>query len=99
MALVLHPDALQEAQQARQWYENQNPDVAEQFEEALDVVIRSIESSPLLGSPFRTNYRWKRMTHFPYLIYYRIRDDGDIVVLAIAHQYRRLGYWARRDQS
>ena len=47
--------------------------------------------------------RWPRGAHaqkrvlgrFPFTIYYRF-DSREIVIMAVAHQRRRPGYWSRR---
>jgi hypothetical protein len=47
--------------------------------------------------------RWLRGPHarkrvlgrFPFSIHYRF-DDREIVIMAVAHQKRRPGYWSRR---
>jgi plasmid stabilization system protein ParE len=87
---ILTP-ALREIIAALEYYEGQASGLAC----ALDAdVTRSLEfvvANPLLGSPFQGGTRRR----FPYTIVYRALDD-EILVVALAHQKQRPGYWRDR---
>ena len=40
--------------------------------------------------------RWRRVSRFPHVIYFRIKDEETIQVLAISHERREPGYWRER---
>ncbi|HMO46802.1 MAG TPA: type II toxin-antitoxin system RelE/ParE family toxin [Rubrivivax sp.] len=90
------PQAQQELLDAAQWYLSEGgPAVAGQFEWSVQRALRLLAFMPRLG---RLNYPGVRVWHlkdFPYTLVYRVSGDT-IVVLAVAHQSREPGYWARR---
>lgn len=63
---------------------------------AIDAAVRLIETTPDTGALFRTRYRWVRTRRYPYLLYYDSSEPTAVVVYAVAHAGRRLGYWLRR---
>jgi plasmid stabilization system protein ParE len=81
---------------ASNWYRNQSVRTAGRFIDAVDQTIERIRTNPLAGSIFRTRFRWMRVRKFPYIVYYQIRDEDRVVIMAVAHGQRRLGYWLRR---
>lgn len=96
--LVLHPAALAEAQQAKAFYEKRDVDVALAFEELLAIALDRIEESPDRWPPYMHETRRYLLRRYPYAIIYEVRADL-VRVLAIAHQRRRPGYWARRRKD
>jgi plasmid stabilization system protein ParE len=97
-SLSIHPLATREYMKARKWYRKRSHLAESRFRSAVQLVLDSLETNPLLGTPFRTSYRWKKTKRFPFILYYCIADESTVVVLAIAHQRRRSGYWMRRDK-
>jgi plasmid stabilization system protein ParE len=95
-AIDLHPLAIKEMRAASQWYRQRSPWAAQRFGRALQEVMQWIETRAELGSPFRQEYRWMRLRRFPYLVYYKIRDPRPVLIHAVAHGRRNLGYWLRR---
>ena len=91
---VLTP-ALEEILAALEYYEGQASGLAS----ALDLdVTRSLEfvvTNPLLGSPFQSGTRRVLLHRFPYAIVYKALDE-EILVVALAHQKQRPGYWLDR---
>ena len=85
---------------ARRWYAARAGEpIAAAFADEVDRVVVRIAEAPTTGTEFRTHYRWVRLKRFPYLIYYRVGNSTTVVVLAVAHKRRRLGYWLRRDKD
>lgn len=80
---------------ALEYYEGQASGLAS----ALDAdVTRSLEfvvANPLLGSPFQSGTRRVLLHRFPYTIVYKALAD-EILVVALAHQKQRPGYWRDR---
>ncbi len=73
--LRFHPQAVEEAEEARDWYEVRSPAAAQRFLRELDAGFESIRSAP---------HRWPSYTHgsrryvldrFPFSIIYRGRAD------------------------
>lgn len=91
----LHPEAMLEAQAAREWYEAKSPEAATAFMAELDIAIDSIRAAPELYPPYLHGTRRYLMRRFPYLIVYRITSTA-IEIAAVAHGRRRPGYWKKR---
>jgi len=80
LPVVLHPDAVEEAQAAWQWYLERSQSAAE-----------APERWPL----FVYGTRRFLFHRFPFQIVYRVANDR-IEVVAIAHGRRKPGYWKTR---
>lgn len=92
-----HPEARIEARAAAAWYRERSHTAARAFAEILDEGIRSIRELPEAWPswPGRTDTRRRVLQRFPYSIVYII-DLSAIVVVAVAHQLRKPGYWLPR---
>lgn len=96
-ALIIHPEAADEARRARLWYNERSVGAAKSFTRKLEVAIDHIldapESWPLVEAP----YRRYPMHRFPFGLIYRFdRDSETVTIFAVAHLKRRPGYWADR---
>ena len=99
-SVLFDTSASREYLKARRWYAARAGEpIATTFADEVDRVVVRIAETPTTGTEFRTHYRWVRLRQFPYLIYYRAADTDTIVILAVAHKRRRLGYWLRRDKN
>ena len=94
-----HPAAQREYLEARRWYEQTVDDeLADSFLREMDAAIERVIQFPEAWPIFRDRYRWILLHRFPYQLFYRLEDDGEIHVLAVAHARRRPGYWLKRDE-
>lgn len=91
----VHPDAIEEAQAAYQWYHQRSPEIAEAFMTELDRGIELIAASPNQWASYVGGTRRWSMRRFPYLVVYR-EVGGTLQILAVAHVRRRPGYWRKR---
>lgn len=97
MSHGFRPAARQKLLEAVKWYlADGGPAVAEKFESTVERAIRVLQFMPLLGKQDYPSARTWPMTRFPYTLVYRV-SDGEITVLAVAHQSREPGYWRGRD--
>jgi len=84
-----------ELDQAIQWYGAQAPGLGDAFLiEVLSATDR-IARFPEAWRPLSEGIRRCRLSRFPYGLIYTI-DEGDILVLAVAHLHRRPDYWRDR---
>ena len=84
-----------ELDQAIQWYAAQAPGLGDAFLiEALSAVER-VAHFPEAWQQLGKDVRRCRLNRFPYGLIYAV-EDGDILVLAVAHLHRRPGYWRDR---
>ena len=92
--------AAEEAIEAAAWYEQEHPGLGFEFDHAVNAAIDLLEDEivPLANMPDAAGAKGiKRLIlkRFPYDIVVREVSE-EIVVVAIAHQSRRPGYWRNR---
>jgi len=89
------PFAREELNEAASFYEARVPGLGAA---CLDDVDRSIEmmcANPRIGAVAGRTFRKVLVRRFPYSIIYALRDE-ELVIVAIAHQRKRPGYWRGR---
>lgn len=92
--------AAEEAIEAAAWYEQERPGLGIEFAHAVSAAIDLLEDEilPLTNMPGAAGARGiKRLVlkRFPYdIVVWELPEE--IIVLAIAHQSRRPGYWRSR---
>lgn len=94
--LLFHRLAKKEVRSAESWYRARNADAATRFRLMVERTANRIAAAPDTYPFVRGQYRQLRVTGFPYVLIYRVRDDQSVMVVAVAHTSRRPGYWQRR---
>lgn len=90
-----HEAALKEIVAAETWYSERSPFASESFEACIDHALAFIAEHPLASPAHVHGTRRKVLLRFPFSLIYLI--DGEVLlVLALAHQKRRPGYWRKR---
>lgn len=100
MKLVTEAEAEVELEDAALWYEEQSEGLGERFLAAVAATVQGIREFPRLGAqvPYVSEdlgIRRMPVRRFPYQVVYLVSANA-IHVLAIAHDRRKPGYWARR---
>jgi len=95
LSVVFHPDAVEEAQAARQWYAERSQPAADSFLTELDYGVEVISQAPQRWPLFKHGTRRYLFRRFPFQLVYRVVDN-QIQVVAVAHGRRRPGYWKSR---
>lgn len=98
LPIEFHPQAVREAQHARQWYAERGQDIADSFMEELDRAVSLIGEAPQRWATHLHGTRQFLMHRFPYVIVYVLTSDK-IEVFAVAHAKQKPGYWADRIQG
>jgi len=94
-SVEIHPEAVLEAQAAREWYSGHSALLGRAFLAELDRAIDSITEHPHRWPKFESGTRRYLMRRFPFMVIYR--EQGELIqVLAVAHARRKPGYWKRR---
>jgi len=94
--LVVAPPALAELHDAAAFYTlNGNVDLGLAFVAEFERAANLVLANPQLGAVFRGTRRRYILRRFPYSIVYQLTAE-ELQILAVAHQRRRPGYWARR---
>lgn len=96
MNVRFDPAATAELEEAAQWYEAQRVALRQEFLAEFQIGIQQITERPRAWQCVGPDVRRYRLGRFPYGIVYMLGDDRIIVVLAIAHLRRKLGYWKPR---
>ena len=90
-----HPEAKAEFIEATLYYESRRLGLGASFAAEVERAISLIRSHPDVGAPDRRSCRRMSLPGFPYSVVYRPYAKS-IVILAVAHQSRRPGYWRHR---
>lgn len=90
-----HPEARGDLRDAARWYRERNPAIAAEFRAAIDDVVRAIAGSPQRWPIYLHGARRYVLRRFPFSVVY-LDDPEEVVIVAVAHAKRRLGYWKGR---
>ncbi|MBK9015865.1 MAG: type II toxin-antitoxin system RelE/ParE family toxin [Saprospiraceae bacterium] len=93
--LIFHQLALEEIQDAHDWYEQQRTGLGLEFMDAIDEVVQRILSIPKSHPVVYQQRRKALPARFPYLIIFELHGDV-IVVVAIIHASRNPQRWQER---
>jgi plasmid stabilization system protein ParE len=94
MRVKLHPDARAELRAVRNWYHERSPLSAFAFVQTVAIAISRIREAPNTF-PLADHAHESSFFKGPFNIFYQSRET-EIVVVAVAHQKRRPGYWSSR---
>lgn len=94
--LQFHPEALQEADKAAEFYKNIQSGLEKRFLVALQDAVSRIRANPLLHRNVEGNIRKCRLHHFPYGLIYRVGTEY-LEIIAVMHIRKRPGYWKSRE--
>lgn len=92
--------AVEEAEAAAAWYEQERQGLGAEFAEAIEAAIDVIEDdflplSPMPGSSGTLEAKRLILRRFPYDIVVVGRGD-ELIIVAFAHHARKPGYWRDR---
>lgn len=96
-------EAAEEAIEAAAWYEQKRTGLGVEFSQAVNAALDLLEDEivPLANMPGVAGAQGAKrlvLRRFPYDIVVREHPE-EIIVVAIAHQSRRPGYWRYRLRS
>jgi plasmid stabilization system protein ParE len=89
------PEAVEELQQARAWYDNVRPSLGERFALAVDATVEAIAERPLQFPVVHRGRRRAGVRKFPYGIFFEVQVER-IVVIACFHAKRNPRRWQTR---
>lgn len=95
LPIEFHPDAIEEASEAREWYSAINVALGDAFADELETAIVRASKSPRQWARQLHDTRGVLLNRFPYLLVYR-ETAGRVQVIAVQHLKRRPGYWRTR---
>ncbi|MEK6608544.1 MAG: type II toxin-antitoxin system RelE/ParE family toxin [Myxococcota bacterium] len=94
-ALEFHPEALDDARAAHDWYLRRSPEAARAFLAEIDRAASVIVENPDAWPPYLHGTRRYLLQRFPFSVVYRA-GQTIVHVVAVAHARRRPGYWSAR---
>jgi plasmid stabilization system protein ParE len=95
MRVKFHPHARAELRAARNWYHERSPLSAFAFAQTVQNAIARIKDTPHTFPLADHGTRKFVLQRFPFNIFYQTREN-EIIIVAVAHQKRRPGYWFSR---
>jgi plasmid stabilization system protein ParE len=95
MSVRLLESAQAELDDAIAWYASQAPGLGDAFLIETLKTLKLIEQYPKAWHPLTQQVRRCRLRRFPYSVVYA-QEGSDLLVLAVAHQHRKPGYWGAR---
>ncbi len=94
MRIELHPETAAEFAAQVEYYDALQPGLGERFYREVITCLDWIAANPTLPR-LRRDHRRVNLRVFPFYIAY-VEEGDSVWVLAVAHGYRRPGYWRRR---
>ncbi|HEX7243152.1 MAG TPA: type II toxin-antitoxin system RelE/ParE family toxin [Longimicrobiaceae bacterium] len=84
-----------ELARAAEHYEDEAPHLGEEFLQEFERALERIATFPTHGTPYIAGPRRVVLQRFPFQIIYSV-DVSRPLVVALAHQKQRPGYWLER---
>lgn len=96
----LHEAAVEEAIEAAAWYEKERTGLGQEFARALEAVLDLLEEdmvrpAKMPGAPGARGANRLILRRFPFDVVVQELPD-EVLIVAVAHQSRRPGYWRNR---
>ena len=96
--LRFHGEALEELTAGAVYYEAKSSGLGARFASKVEAATHIAAEFPEMGAPFKHGTRRVFPKKFPFSVVYRIQAD-EIVVLAVAPDARKPGYWRERKNN
>ena len=87
--------ALNEIQEAKDWYENEQTGLGDGFELEVMRIMRQIATHPTFATEIYPGYHRRFVRIFPYKVIYKV-DPEVVLVLAVGHNHRHPDFWKCR---
>jgi len=94
--ITFHEAAALEVTDAAGFYERECPGLGATFLDEVQIALHTLGEFPEGAPLLRGRIRRKVLLRFPYTLMYSVRD-GQIRILAVAHEKRRPFYWRGRQ--
>jgi plasmid stabilization system protein ParE len=95
LPVALRPEAAQDLQDARDWYEQQRPGLGAVFAGRAAAALDAIGQFPMLYGLVSRDTRAAPIRKHPYVIYYRVLADR-VDVVGVLHAHRDPSAWQSR---
>jgi toxin ParE1/3/4 len=95
--VIFHPFAEQELLEAAAYYEELDKGLGLEYLNEVQNLINFLIRYPEAGQVVQNSIRRIILPKFPYSLIYRLIENGQIRILAIAHHKRKPNYWQNRE--
>ena len=96
MTVIYLPESEQDLKEIFEWYEEQQEGLGETFLMAVGGMTNHLRSYPERWRVVVGNTRKALMRRFPYSVYYNLKDEETILIVAIIHEKRHPDYVIKR---
>lgn len=93
--IEFRPAAEREVRSARRFYRRKGGTALARFSLDLDAAVARVVAAPTACPAYLLNTRFCPLKKFPYYLVFRV-EPTRVLVIAVAHNRRRPGYWVRR---
>lgn len=93
---VFNHFAEQELADAVDYYESAQAGLGLRYLQEVEYLIQLLVDFPEMGVVIQGSIRRLVLPKFPYSLLYRVLDDRQIRILAVAHHKQRPRYWVNR---
>jgi len=94
-ALIIQPEAKEDALDAREWYEKQEVGLGDAFLRDLELCLRIIQEHPEIARVVYRAGRKRKLSRFPHLVFYTV-GKTKISIVQIVHGHRNPQLWKKR---
>ena len=95
--IEFHRRARDELSEALEWYLDRSQDAAQRFLDEVDRVVERIKIDPKSYPTLDNRHHYVRVSRFPYCLVFEVPASDRVIIKAVAHTSRRVGYWRQRD--
>ncbi len=95
VSVTFHVVAQSEYDDALSWYAKRDTTAADGFVAEVGRATAMMAAFPDPCAPYDRTHRYWLLRKYPFALVYR-REEGTIVVVAVAHNRQRPGYWKDR---
>jgi len=89
-------EAEEEMHEAAAFYDRRTDGLGDRFLDDIQACVDRISERPHIGRRIGEHFRVVLARRFPFSVIYAA-EEATIVIVAVAHQRRRPGYWRDRD--
>jgi len=93
--LTLQPEAIVEANEAFNWYEDRQTGLGIEFYRELTRCFEFVVENPLLARVVYHGLRKRKLDRFPYLVVYKVTSTS-VSVVSVFHGSRDPEVWKKR---
>lgn len=98
--VYIDPEALQDIQDATDWYNEQLKGLGSLFQKQVKAHINSLKKSPGAYAVRYEDVRCMLVRRFPFLVHYTVNESKRAVeVLAVLHTSRNPRIWSERKRD